>query len=120
MRYPVRGTIKSRTRLQQLFDTGVRIRGRNVLLIAGQDGGPAALAFIAGKRLGGATVRNRAKRRLRAAAAAALRDWPMAEGAQLVLVANTRTLQARFGDLVADIRRALVQAGQGSEQGQKV
>jgi len=115
----VKGTLKSRARLQQLFETGKRIRGRNALLLYSKLEGPWAFAFIAGKRLGGAVVRNRAKRRLRAAAAYALAKWTPSEGAQLVLLANARTLKVPFEALVEDLCQILAQSGCAAREAEK-
>jgi ribonuclease P protein component len=62
--------------------------------------------FTATKKLGGAVVRNRAKRRLRAAAQAVL---PVAgtHGYDYVLVARAGTLDRPWPQLLDDLRRAL-------------
>lgn len=62
--------------------------------------------FTATKKLGGAVVRNRAKRRLRAAARAVL---PVAgtHGYDYVLVARAGTLDRPWPQLLDDLRKAL-------------
>lgn len=62
--------------------------------------------FTATKKLGGAVVRNRAKRRLRAAAQAVL---PVAgtPGYDYVLVARAGTLDRPWPQLLDDLRKAL-------------
>lgn len=67
------------------------------------------VGFTCSRRLGGAVARNRARRRLRAAAAAVLRPGP--EGWDLVLVGRPATLERPFADLVADLRTALRRLG---------
>ena len=64
------------------------------------------VGFTATKKLGGAVVRNRAKRRLRAAAAAVL---PVAgtRGYDYVLVARAGTLDRSWPALLDDLRKAL-------------
>jgi ribonuclease P protein component len=68
--------------------------------------GTARVGFTASRKVGGAVQRNRAKRRLRAAAASTL---PLLgrEGHDYVLVARTATLSRPFAELVRDLRKAL-------------
>jgi ribonuclease P protein component len=68
------------------------------------------VGFTATKRLGSAVVRNRAKRRLRAAAAAVL---PAAAkpGHHLVLIGRSETLSRKFSDLKTDVAAALAKLG---------
>jgi ribonuclease P protein component len=67
------------------------------------------VGFTASRKVGNAVARNRAKRRLRAAAAALL---PLhgRVGHDYVLVARTATLTRKFGDLLADLAGALTAA----------
>jgi ribonuclease P protein component len=64
------------------------------------------VGFTASKKIGGAVVRNRAKRRLRAAAAAVLPlcGLPVTD---YVLVARRDTVDRPFDSLVADLAEAL-------------
>ncbi len=64
------------------------------------------LGFTASKKIGNAVARNRAKRRLRAAARAVL---PLLgrEGNDYVLVARQATLTREFDGLTADLAEAL-------------
>jgi ribonuclease P protein component len=73
-------------------------------------GGPLRLGFTATRRIGGAVVRNRAKRRLREAARLTLGAAPP-EGWDLVLVAREATATRPFAALLADLAGALRQAG---------
>jgi len=76
-----------------------------------QDGEKAAcrVGFTASRKVGSAVKRNRAKRRLRAAAAAIL---PLLGrgGHDYVLVAKTATLSRPYAALVADLTKALTHA----------
>jgi ribonuclease P protein component len=64
------------------------------------------VGFTASRKVGNAVARNRAKRRLRAAAAALLPLHGKA-GHDYVLVARTATLTREFDDLLADLKGAL-------------
>jgi ribonuclease P protein component len=68
--------------------------------------GGIRVGFTATKKLGNAVERNRAKRRLRAAAAAVLPLCGRA-GNDYVLVARRDTLTRPFDGLVADLKSAL-------------
>jgi len=69
------------------------------------------VGFTATRKLGGAVERNRAKRRLRAAAAAVL---PLSgrAGNDYVLVARPDTLTRQFSSLIEDLGQALAAAHQ--------
>jgi ribonuclease P protein component len=69
----------------------------------------ARVGFTATRKIGGAVIRNRAKRRLRAAAAATL---PLLgrEGHDYVLVARAATLSRPFAELTRDLEKALIAA----------
>lgn len=73
----------------------------------------AAVRFgiTASRKVGGAVDRNRAKRRLRAAAAEVL---PVAgrPGCDYVLIARAATLSRPYGDLVQDLESAVAALGQ--------
>ncbi len=71
---------------------------------------PLRVGYTATKKIGGAVVRNRAKRRLREAARALLGEAPP-PGWQLVLIARDGTPKRPWGKLLSDLRGALQQAG---------
>ncbi|HEY1961039.1 MAG TPA: ribonuclease P protein component [Rhizomicrobium sp.] len=68
------------------------------------------VGFTATKKLGGAVERNRAKRRLRAAAAALLPLYGL-PGSDYVLVARAGTLTRPFAELLEDLAVSLKAAG---------
>ncbi len=68
--------------------------------------GHLRVGFTASRKVGGAVERNRAKRRLRAAAAALLPLLGKA-GNDYVLVARAATVKAPFDGLLADLTAAL-------------
>src|SRR5260370_9577704 len=62
---PGRG-IRRRGEFQRVFDAGRRAHGRHLTIIASAAPGPVSrLGIVASKNLGGAVVRNRAKRLFR-------------------------------------------------------
>ena len=74
-------------------------------------GGPAVrFGLTASKKVGYAVARNRARRRLRAAADELLAAHG-APGFDLVLIARTETLARRWGDLKADLATGLRRLG---------
>jgi ribonuclease P protein component len=80
-----------------------------------QPEGPVRVGFTATKKIGNAVVRNRAKRRLRAAARLALVDASLAaappQGWDLVLIARDGTGARPWDKLLSDLRGALRQTG---------
>ena len=73
------------------------------------DGGPARLGLTVTRKVGNAVLRNRVKRRLRAARDAVARTvWPA--GHDIVLIAREQAAQADFAELVGQIERGIAQA----------
>jgi ribonuclease P protein component len=81
--------------------------------------GVARIGFTASKKVGGAVERNRAKRRLRAAAAATL-PLLAREGHDYVLIARTATLSRHFAELIRDLSKALTAAHAAMDGGRGV
>ena len=71
------------------------------------------LGLTASRKVGGAVVRNRARRRLREAARLVL-PAAAAPGYDLVLVARSGTLARPFAALLEDLRRGLERLGAGA------
>ena len=67
------------------------------------------VGFTASRKIGNAVTRNRARRRLKAAAQQVLPLYGM-PGNDYVLVARRETLTRPFGDLLADLESALAAA----------
>ncbi len=78
---------------------GLRFEGRQA----------TRLGFTCSRKVGGAVERNRARRRLRAAADAVLRPGPA--GWDLVLIGRAATLDRPFALLVDDLRQGLARIG---------
>jgi len=100
----MKDTIKSKDRITWLFDHGSRYAGTGFFSLYGpgenKEGKNTELgrvAYVAGKKLGTAPRRSRAKRRLREAARAAGAPW---SGFDVVLVAQRSIYEAEFVDLV--------------------
>ncbi|MDB5373191.1 MAG: ribonuclease protein component [Belnapia sp.] len=85
-----------------------------VLQALPQSEGPLRVGFTATKKIGNAVARNRAKRRLRAAARLTLAEAPP-PGWDLVLIARNDTGTRPWDKLLADLRGALRHLGVLSE-----
>jgi ribonuclease P protein component len=97
---------------------GRRVNGRNLSLgYAAQAGVPEApvrIGFSVSKRVGGAVVRNRVKRRLREAARRKV--TALAAGWDIVIAARPSAAQAPYTALDAELRELLARAGLLREQ----
>lgn len=83
---------------------GRRIRRGGITLVAHRrDGGGPRIGLVVGRRVGGAVVRNRAKRRLRAA----LREATLSEATDYVLIATPVVATASFRELCGWVRDAI-------------
>jgi ribonuclease P protein component len=78
--------------------------------------GPIRLGLTASKKVGGAVLRNRARRRLREAARQLLPELGLA-GVDYVLVARQQTPDASWAALLDDIRNALIRLRADLEPG---
>ena len=91
---------------------GRRVGGRLVTITYTRQAGepaPARVGVVAGKRVGGAVVRNRVKRRLREALR---RELPrVSAGWDLVCGAKPPAAEAPYAALAAELRMLLVRAG---------
>ncbi len=77
--------------------------------LARPDTAPARLGFTVTKKVGNAVIRNRTRRRLRAAARAVLAEAPRT-GLDLVLIGRDGTRARPFSALLDDLRSALERA----------
>ena len=69
---------------------------------------PVRIGFTASRKVGGAVQRNRAKRRLRAAARAVVPE-AVVPGFDYVLVARAAVLTCRYAELEATLRAAMAE-----------
>lgn len=97
----------SKTAVEQVFVSGrsFPLRSMVVKSVWREDGEPCRLAVVAGKSIGGAVRRNRARRRLRGAFQRASGRLP--EGLDVVVLARGPALTAEPAMLEADIEQAL-------------
>lgn len=104
-------TIRSSREIDGIFQTGRRAAGPLVtVLVAETPSGrdpSGRVAFVAGKRLGNAVQRNRAKRLLRAAAREAGGPWRERD---VVLVAQPALLAANPSQVAESLRKLLKRA----------
>lgn len=101
-------------RFDALFRNGVRVRHKGVTVVKLERGpGPARVGLVVGRRVGGAVMRNRVKRRLREA----LRRAGPAPGADYAVIASDKLAQARFSAVCDWIRQALEGAEKATKPG---
>ncbi len=112
---PCDGRMKKHQRLVRGSDfLRVRKQGRswaNPLLILAADAndvGHSRFGFIASRRVGGAVVRNRARRRMREALRRRLQEIP--PGWDIVLIARPPLATARFADIEEALAQLLARA----------
>ena len=113
------GRLKTRTEFLHVKG-GARFAAPSLVLQArqrapasGDSPGLARFGFTATKSLGGAVLRNRARRRLKEAVRLAGPRHAV-EGYDYVLIARAGTVQRRFTELVKDLERALAKVHEPS------
>ena len=100
--------------VRRVITAGTRAHGRTAVVHARRrgDGWAPRVTVVAGRKVGGAVQRNRAKRRLREA----LRATRLPEGLDVVVVARAEAVAAPWPVLVAELDRLLARcAGSGVE-----
>lgn len=93
----------------RVYDKGRSAAGRLLVLYALPSAGSVRVGVAAGKRLGGAVVRNRAKRIIRAAA-----HWVLpsvVEGHDLIIIARAGAVKAKTQDVQRELSRLLARLG---------
>ena len=101
------GTIKSSMEIDRLFSCGRKIKLKGMIVIYSQEKGrdlPGRVAFIAGKKIGNAPKRNRAKRLMRHAVYEACGNDVDRD---VAFVARGRILSMEYAEIVEECRDAL-------------
>ena len=104
--------IKSSSEISTLFKEGRRVRTHDITVIVlrndEQHGPCGRVAFVAGKKLGNAVWRNRAKRRMRSL----YRDLHAPfSGYDLVFMARPSVNEANYARMYTNLEKALVNEG---------
>jgi ribonuclease P protein component len=101
--------LRSGRDIRRILRTGSSHRTTRVVLYRAPGGDPSRAAWVAGRRVGGAVARNRARRLLREAWR---QLWPRtAGGSDVVLVARGPFERISSQDLVHEIEELLTRAG---------
>jgi ribonuclease P protein component len=105
-------TIRSSREIDRIFREGTRSASGTLVVLAShtpQERGPLGrVAFVAGTKLGGAVVRNRAKRLLREAVRVAGGPWAQWD---VVVVARPQALRASVAEVAGDLQKRLGSLG---------
>src|SRR5512137_363763 len=105
---PATRRIRRRPEFLQIYEHGARIRARLMTVIARPNTqGESRLGISATRKLGGAVVRNRAKRLVRAL----FRNAEVPPGLDIVVIPRADMLDADFRTLESEFRHALRRAG---------
>jgi len=101
--------LRRRAEFQRVFDTGRKAHGRYLTIIAAADGAPhTRLGIVASRKLGGAVVRNRAKRLIREVFRTI--EAP-AIPLDLVVIPKTALFEASWSSLEQDFQGVLRRCG---------
>lgn len=104
--------IRRRIDFREVYDRGVRLHGRLLTMFVLRTGKPVTrLGIAATRKLGGAIVRNRAKRLIREI----FRRNKAGAGVDVVVVPRREALDATFGALEADFLAVLARSRRGSK-----
>lgn len=95
--------VRRRGEFQQVFDRGVRVHGRYMtVLMAAKPGAHCRLGIVASKKLGGAVVRNKAKRLIREV----FRNNPpnVEPAVDILVIPRRELLTANYPDIEDDFK----------------
>lgn len=97
-------TLRTSRDFRRVLSTGRRVRRGAVTVVAAPspEAGPR-VGLVAGRGIGNAVRRNRAKRRIRHA----LREVSLEQGMDYVIIADRQVVEADFQDLIGWLRRAV-------------
>ncbi len=95
--------------IREIVQRGSALRSERVVVYLARGSGPPRAAWIAGRRVGGAVVRNRARRILREAWGRVVPR--VQDGWRAVLVARQPIATARAADMAEEVGRLLGRGG---------
>jgi ribonuclease P protein component len=102
--FPSGRRIKRRQDFQQVYDRGRRVSSRLMtVFILAREGADTRLGIAATRKLGGAVVRNRAKRLVREI----FRRHPHPPGLDIVVIPRAPLLEATFQDIETEYAASL-------------
>ena len=109
---PPLARLKRRAEFLRVAAKGRKVATHGLVLqvLSRVDNQPARVGFTVTKKIGGAVVRNRTRRRLKEAARLEFSNCPIS-GVDLVLIGREATRGRPFAELRDDLRRALRKAG---------
>lgn len=103
-------SLKRNKEFRRVYRIGKSAGSRTLVLIYAPGRQPdKKIGFAVGRKIGGAVVRNRVKRRLREAVTPLLPE--IAPGCRLIFIARSPILDADFGEIQTTVRRLVEKAG---------
>jgi ribonuclease P protein component len=104
-------SLKLKKRIDHLFKSGGKAFGKNLMLRferSTEVDPPFQVVFAVSRKLGGAPVRNRIKRRLREALFLLLKEGKVKQtGFELAIIPKREVVDLDFSELAADLQSAL-------------
>lgn len=106
--------VRRRPEFQRVYEQGERVRARLMTVMVLGNGRPVSrLGIAATRKLGGAVVRNRAKRLVREV----FRKANVPPGLDIVVIPRPEMLDAEYGVIQAEFGYVLRRAGRGRPAG---
>src|SRR5918996_1119608 len=105
-RFPRARRVRRRAEFQKVFEAGRRVQGKYfTLLMAPNDAAGARLGIVASRKLGGAVMRNRAKRLIREMFRQS-QPLPGRQDVDVVVIPRRELFDAAYSSLENDFRAA--------------